>query len=239
MSLSEKITLGGRELQAQVPGCHVLDINLGAIPVEHTAQARVLGSGSIFARKRDGVRTISLQVELPFERQDAIISYNKLRVWAETEQPTPMCLPNKGNGYINVILSTMSELSVREWYQPITLTFIAYDPYFYGMTRVANVGDTFRVRGDVPTPFKISLQVQAAIQNPKWTIDDKNVIALTGSVSVGALVIDGDQGGHITLGGESIDRQIDLVSRFTLLSPGLHQIKSEHGGIVSWTERWR
>ena len=107
MPLSERIIFNGRELSSQVPGAHVIEITVGNITIEHNAQPRIASPGSIYASKRDGIRPVTIQIELPFDKESAIINYNLLRAWAESEQPAPMYLPNKTNGYLNCIISSI------------------------------------------------------------------------------------------------------------------------------------
>ena len=75
MPQSERIIFNGHELSSQVPGAHVIDITIGNISIEHNSQARVARFGSIFTSKRDSVRPISIQVELPFDQEAAMVWY--------------------------------------------------------------------------------------------------------------------------------------------------------------------
>ena len=237
MPQSERIIFNGHELSSQVPGAHVIEITIGNIGIEHNSQARVASFGSIFASKRDSVRPISIQVELPFDQEAAIINYNLLRAWAESDQPAPLHFPDRTNGYLNCIVSGISNMSVKTWYEPITISFVAYDPYFYGVTQRTQCGEFFRVAGDAPADFIITMQNDAAISNPAWLIDDVQHISFTGSVGAGLLTIDSSKG-LAMLGDQQIMSLLNYETRFTPLAPGSHSITGS-GGEISWIERWR
>ena len=237
LSLSEKIIFNGYELTGQVPEAHVIDITIGAIASEHVSQSRATRAGSIFISKRDALRSITLQVELPLDKENAAINYNLLRAWAESDQPAPLYLPSRTNGYINVILSSISDLNIKTWYEPIALQFVAYDPYFYGVQQRESIGKRFKVAGDVAADFTIIRNGSTAIVDPVWRIDGMQSIGLTGSVGAGTLRVETKRS-VVTLNGDSIMPQLNYSSRFTPLSPGYHTI-SGPDGTVSWIERWR
>ena len=237
MPLSERIIFNGHELSSQVPGAHVIEITVGDISMEHNTQQRISSPGSIFASKRDGTRTISIQIELPFDKEDAIINYNLLRAWAETNQPAPLYLPNRTNGYINCIISSVSNMNIKTWYEPVSLTFVAYDPYFYGVTQTADCDETFRVSGDADADFVLTKQNDAAIVNPSWLIDGTQHISFTGTIGAGLLTIDSSKG-LAQLGNQSVMALLNYETRFTPLAPGTHTLTGS-GGSISWIERWR
>lgn len=237
MSLSEKIIFDGRELARHVPGIHVIDISIGSISREHNSQARTQRAGSMFASKRDSTRSITIQVELPLNKEEAALNYNLLQAWADSDQPAPLYLPNRVNSYINVVISDITELNIKTWYEPISLEFVAYDPYFFGVQCQESVGQRFRVAGDVETDFIIKSNNELAITDPKWLIDGKQFIGFTGSIGAGLLMIDTKRS-IATLNGDSIMPKLNYDSRFYPLSPGYHTI-SGPSGTVTWTERWR
>ena len=237
MSLRENVIFNGIDLIGHIPGAHVTDIEVGNIEIEHVTSARVLRAGSLFARKRDGTRTISISVELPLdEREGCMRNYSMLRMWAESEQPQPLFLPDY-DGHINCVLQSISALNIKTWYEPVSLVFVAYDPYFYGHARVASIGDAFTVAGDVGVPFQIRCSIASAINSPSWTVDDQFPIALMGDVGAGLLIVDTERG-LATLNGDSINSQISLATRFNDLAPGKHKIAGTAGS-VSWIERWK
>lgn len=237
MSLHESIVFNGIELTSHIPGSHVTSINVGQIEIEHVASARVSRAGSLFSHKRDTTRPISISVELPMDDREGIMrNYNLLRMWADSEQPQPLYLPDH-DGYIYCVLDSMSELNILTWYEPIEVVFIAYDPYFYGLPRSGDVGTAFYVFGDVSVPFKIECTIEEAVEAPSWLIDDVFTIALTGSVGAGSLVIETERG-LVTLNGDSINSQISLATRFKELAPGKHTITGT-AGKISWIERWK
>ena len=164
-------------------------------------------------------------------------NYNNLRMWADSEQPQPLYLPNHDCCYINCILSSMSELDVSTWYKPIEVVFVAYDPYFYGIKHSQLIGKSFSVICDAEVPFKIECDLTQSVSNPSWQIDSMYTIELLGSVGVGALVVDTERK-LVTLNGDSINAQISMATRFHDLKPGKHTIIGT-AGTVSWIERWK
>lgn len=236
--LSERVIFNGKVLQDMVPGAHLVDILVGQISTDHKVQEHADGPGSIFVRKRDSTRPIRLRVELPMDKGECMINYNLLRAWAESENPQPLLLPNAQRGYINCVLSSMSEINVWNWYEPIELDFIAYDPYFYGVERVATANTAFVVYGDISTWYRIEATLQAAVTSPVWLIDEVTTVGLVGSIGVGKLVIDAGRG-LVTLGDNSINAKLSLATRFKRLSPGKHIIASTVTSKVYWREGYR
>lgn len=238
MPISDRIVYCNRVLSEHIPDVHVIDITVGSIEVINTARDLITSSGAMYISKRDGIRPIIIAIELPFNQAEALNNYNLLRAWAESDMPGPLLLPNQSKGYINCKLSSITDISVSSWYQPILLTFTAYDPYYYGNQQTADVGDEgFTVQGDVPIPFKITYEITSAVTSPAWHIDGTHIIKLSGDVGVGELVIDAKKA-LITLNGDSIMPQLSAESRFVQLTPGDHTITGD-GGIVSWNEGWR
>lgn len=235
--LSERIVFDGRELGNSVPNAHVLDIIVGAISNAVYSQERGQGAGSIFAFARDGIRNIRISVELPLDQDAALTCYNNLRAWAASSQPARLVLPGTPPGHLMAVLTEMTELSMRDYYEPIDLTFTAFDPYFIGTERSEEVGNTFTVGGDVAADFVITATIAEAVTAPTWLIDETRKIALTGTVGVGTLTINTETGA-VELNGDSIKAQIDLTSRFYPLEPGTHIITGPDA-TITWSERWR
>lgn len=238
--INERIQFHSQYLDQAVENVHVIDIQIGAIALEHKTQARAAGAGSHFFGRRDATRKITIKVELPIDHQeDAAVNYNHLRAWADTVQPMPMKLPGQP-GTINCCLLSMSDLDLKNWYEPITCNFIAYDPYFYGTKKevlCTSAGAEFDVDGDADADFVITKTNSASVSNPAWLIDGVQHISFTGSVGAGLMVID-SQKGLATLGDQSIMPMLNYETRFNPLSPGTHII-SGSGGVLSWVERWR
>lgn len=235
--LSERIVFNGRELDRSVPNAHVIDIVVGPISISALYQDRGMGAGSVFAKTRDGIRNVKVSVELPLDQDAALTYYNRLRAWAASSQPARLVLPGRTNGYLMAVLTEMTDLSMRDFYEPIDLTFTAFSPYFIGAERAANTGSAFNVGGDVGADFKITATIATALTAPTWTIDGSRIIGLTGTVGVGTLTINTETGA-VELNGESIKSQINLESRFFALEPGPHIITGP-AAAITWSERWR
>ena len=236
--LSERVIFDGRALQDMIPGAHVVDIVVGQVSSDHKVQDHADGPGSIFVRKRDRTRTIRLRVELPMDKGACMINYNLLRAWAESDDPRPLFLPNEQRGYVNCVLSSMSEINVWNWYEPVEMDFIAYDPYFYGVERVATANTAFVVAGDISTWYRIEATLQAAVTAPTWLVDGVTTIGLTGSIGVGKLVINAERG-IVTLGDSSINLKLSYTTRFKRLAPGKHTITSTVTSKIYWREGFR
>lgn len=236
--LSERVIFDGKALQDMIPGAHVVDIVVYPIAIEHTAQEHAEGPGSLFVRKRDSVRPIRLRVELPMDKGMSMINYNLLRQWAESEIARPLYLPNEQRGYINCVLSSMTELNVWSWYEPVEMDFIAYDPYFYGVERVATANTPFVVAGDISTWYRIEATLQTAVASPVWIIDGITTVGLSGTIGVGNLVIYAERG-LVTLGDNSINASLSMATRFKRLAPGKHTIVSTVASKIYWREGFR
>ena len=237
MSLSEFITINGVELRNVLADAHVVDITVGAIEREHTATPKVIFPGSFFAQSRPGIRKVTVSVELPWDREHAIMNYGRLISWAKSDQPVPMVLPNNQDRCIHVVFAGASELNVKEWYLPVDLSFVAYDPYFYSRTvKQKAVGSEIYNAGCVSVPFRIEAKFTSSVSNPAWIIDNSVRIALSGSVGAGSIVID-TVNETVKLNGESIASQLSFDSRFVDLAPGKHMITGPEASVF-WTEGW-
>lgn len=237
MSLSELITINGVELRSILPEAHVINIVVGAVEHEHEATARVIHPGSFFGRSRPGMRSVKVSFELPWDKENAIMNYGKLLAWAKSEQPVIVRLPNSNDRYLKCIFSSASELDLNQWYMPVEISFVAYDPYFYSrFPKKQAVGETIYNAGSVAVPYRIEVTLSSAVSNPQWLLDGVTKIALSGSVGAGSLVID-TANESVRLNGESIAAQLTLDSRFIDLSPGKHTITGT-AATIHWTEGW-
>lgn len=237
MSLSELITINGVELRNVLADAHVIDITVGAVEHEHTATPRIVHPGSFFGSSRPGTRTIKVKIELPWDKENAILNYGRLISWAKSESPAVLVLPNNHDRCLNCIFGSASEMDLNEWYLPVELTFIAYDPYFYSrISKQKAVGSEFFNAGNVPVPFRIEAKLDAAVTDPQWILDGKWKIALSGTVSAGSIVID-TANESVKLNGESIANMLTLASRFADLTPGSHVVSGPSGTVI-WTEGW-
>lgn len=244
MPLSENLTINGIALSTAIPGAHVLDVLIGAVEYEHYSTARIKSVGSLFSHKHDGVRKITIKIELPINKQeDCLIHYSALRAWAEYEQPVQVYLPvnarEYGDTYINCILTSISDLDVRRWYEPIELVFTAYDPYFYGGSFLVQCGETFTVsNGNAPPKYSIYASLKQAQNGVYWSLDGKATITLNGLIGVGGLQVDPDTG-LISLSGNSINHLLALDSRFFEISIGEQHVFSGTCGHLSYIVRWK
>ena len=208
-------------------------------PIQRTAvvRKRALLAGADFVRMQEGQRTVAITfaiLEQDFARREQYIE--AICQWATTEQPAPMALPYRGGKLLDVICTGLPEPSTRQWWESrLTLTFTAFDPYFYEpYERSANCGNAFFVSGDAPPRMRIERVLASAAQGQAYGNGSESMTFA--NIPAGQLVIDLNAQ-TATVDGTSIMQHYAFASAFLIPRTGTQTITGT--GVVKWRERWR
>ena len=235
---SKVASFGGVSLDTAVSDAHIIDVEIGAAKIELSTRAKTPRNGVHFIKRRSGTRQIKITVELPMEKSTYALNAQSLIRWATSDEPKELTLSALPLLAITAVLESATSLKQKEWWQPITLTFLATDPYFYSRSNSQeDVGTSFDVEGDAPVEITITHEIATTLTKPKWTIDNGIHIQLTGTYASGTIVIDTEKF-LVTRNDTPIQADIAITSRFGQLEPGEHIVTGPNGGEITWTERW-
>lgn len=213
------------------------DIRVSPIIQTPVARDRPINAGMTFIRAHGGTRTIvitfALMVQAFATRQQYI---EAITAWALTEKPAPMLLPYHTNKAIDVICTGLPEPSTRQWWESrLSLTFTAYDPYFYDTTEKTKAcGTEFTVAGNAPPWIKIVNTFASTASSVSYS-DGVHTMTFD-EIPAGDMVIDLNKQ-TAAVGTVSIMSAYDITSHFLIPHVGTQTITGT--GTVKWRERWQ
>lgn len=228
------------EIQMQtVAPVKIIDIVIGAPEVLTVAKERPLRDGALYVRRTRGTRSIGITFTLleqnPAQRRQYI---HALTEWAQSQTPQKLRLCTEPLGYLNAVCTSYPTQSSNEYWEPLKMTFTAFDPYFHGPEIVQAVNMPVLVKSSDAPSIKIVQQINSPLTNPAWTMNAES-LTLVGTVGVGELIIDFDKQ-TITLNGASLMSQLTIGSVFFDLQQGSNVISTSNGagGVLTIQERW-
>ena len=227
------ITFRNVDIETAVPGIKIEDIRVSPIQLSPTVRPRPIFAGSDFVRMVQGIRTVEITFGIikqdPDQRRQAIA---RLTEWARSDTPQPLALPYHEGKLIDVICTALPEPSTRQWWESrLSLTFTAYDPFFYSETeKSAACGTAFSVAGDAPPKMRIT----GSGGGIRSYSDGTNTMSFT-SVPSGSMVIDLNRQ-TATVNGTSFMQYYSFNSAFIVPRTGTMIITGS--GTVYWRERW-
>ena len=230
------IYFGNVSLESVAP-VKIEDIRVTPVPRSSVVRDRPILGGAEFVRVKDGNRTVTITfglLEQDYEKRRRYIE--AITRWALSDQPAPMQLPYHQNRALDVICTGLPEPSTREWWESrLSLTFTAYDPYFYDITeRSESCGTAFYVLGDAPPLMRITRTLADAATDQAYS-DGADTMTFS-TVPAGNLVIDLTRQ-TAAVGATSIMQYFTLVSSFIIPRTGSMTITGT--GTVYWRERWK
>ena len=214
----------------------IKDIYVSPIQRKVVVRERPIQAGADFVRVTDGTRTVKITFSLleqdPYKRQEQI---EAVTAWADTKQPAPMSLPYHRGKLLDVLCDNLPAPSAREWWESsLTLTFTAFDPYFYDeFDRSIACGTAFFVGGNAPPKMRIERTLSADANNQAYS-DGADTMTFS-TIPTGAMVIDLNRQ-TAQVGATSIMQYFSLLSTFILPKTGSMTITGT--GTVKWRERW-
>jgi phage-related protein len=209
-------------------------ISVSPPKVDLTWQDKTLAHGSRFMRRRYEPREIKIDIYLPIVSAEQRAHFiNLIYGWVNYDEPMPLELPNIPGKYIMASAEKLPDPTTREWWEKLSITFIAGDPFFIDSSySAATNGTVFAVYGDsVASAYIIESGVSI---NPSWVLDGDKSISLDGAF-IGTMKIDLDDN-MVYLDDISQMEYVTLASRFFELVPGIHTITG--AGTLYYKQRW-
>ena len=231
------ITFNGTNIETAVSGIMIEDIRVNPIQLAPVARPRAILAGSDFVRVRDETRTIIVTFAIPtMDRDSRRAALDALTEWACVGEVGALGLPNRDGRLIDAVCTVLPQPSMRQWWEnKLSLTFTAYDPYFYSSTeKSANCGTAFTVGGTAPPLMRIERTLSSSAINQSYS-DGTNTMTFS-TIPAGNMVIDLNRQ-TATVGTTSLMVYFSNLSKFILPRVGTLTITGT--GTVKYTERWR
>lgn len=230
------IYFNGTALESIAP-VKIEDIRVSPITQAPVSRDRALNAGADFIRTRDGTRTIMVTFAIIEQDYDTRQQYiEAITAWASTDKPEPMQLPYHTNKLIDVLCTSLPDPSTRQWWESrLSLTFTAYDPYFYATTeKSAECGTQFEVLGNAPPKMRIERTLAEEAEEQSYS-DGVNTMTFS-EIPAGDMVIDLNRQ-TAKVGNTSIMSAYTFGSTFLVPKTGTQTITGT--GTVKWRERWK
>ncbi|MBO5670014.1 MAG: hypothetical protein J6S41_00560, partial [Clostridia bacterium] len=146
----------------------------------------------------------------------------------------PMGLPNHDGKLIDVICTALPDLSTRQWWDKLSMTFTSYEPYFYSDTeKTGACGSPITVEGTAKPLMQITRTLAAKSTNQSYG-DGTHTMTFS-EIPAGDLVIDLNRQ-TAAVGSSSIMPFYSYNSSFIFPRTGTYTITGT--GTVKWRERW-
>lgn len=141
----------------------LVDISIPLLPtIEAVTHDLAQRPGSYFASRKVGTREIKVKLRLDAETRDPMGIFH---AWREVSgifnKPEPKKLYLNEEKYCHALLVGESQLTDEAYYGVVELTFVCFDPYFYGKEHEIalsnNAVSSFDVKGGVAAYPKLEL----------------------------------------------------------------------------------
>lgn len=178
------------DLETAVPGIMIEDIRVSPIQRSATIRPRPIQPGVDFVRIVEGERTVTITFSiLELDRNKRRRLLDDLARWALSSSPEALILPYRENRVLYAICTAIPEPSTRQWWETkLSLTFTAYDPFFYGPEKSVACGTAFFVGGSGIPKMRIERTLTAQASDQSYSDGTNTMIFST--IPAGALVID-------------------------------------------------
>lgn len=216
----------------------IVDVSIPLLPtIDVVTQELVQRPGLYFSSRKIGTREVKIKLSLDAESRCPIDIFT---AWSEVSgvfaKPDPRRLYLNGS-YINALFVGESEIEEQGTKGVIELTFLCFDPFFYGKEHTVSLSGTtaFSVSGGVSV-FPI-LQVTGAATPLTVTNPMTSELVRVPNITTGAKVVVDMANQIATVNGSFAP--VDLVSDFFALETGDSNLKLSSGtGSLTYQERF-
>lgn len=218
----------------------VYDISIPLLPTfEAVTQELAQRPGSYFTARKIGTREITMKLRLNAGSRNPTDIFQAWReVSSVFDKPEPRKLQLGEDRWCNAMMTGESEIDDVTYYGVVELTFVCFDPYFYGSTHTIALTDgataSFTVRGSVEAEPRLDLTATAdsvLVTN----ISSGDFVKVPNTAAGAKIAIDMARQ-SATMGGEHAP--VDLTSDFFPIS-GAAQVKvAGANGTLSYEERY-
>lgn len=237
------VKYNSRSLEAISDALHIVEVLVSAPDVNNTTIQPALRHGDIFARQRYGTRKVTITFVVMEDDEAArrqII--REVCSWARSTEPQKLELPQEPNGYLMAVCSGLPDNNAREYWNTLTLSFLADDPFFYANTEsnqaipLNGFAGIWLLQYD-GADWRLEQTISGGLTAPMWRIGDTQISF--SALPAGQLVIRRDKQ-SADIDGESVLPAMMLGSRFFDLKTGANMIETSGGagGMLYWRERW-
>lgn len=230
------IYFNGTALESIAP-VKIEDIRVSPIIQAPVTRDRPIKAGMGFVRSHQSTRSVNITFSILEQDYDTRQRYiEAVTAWAITDKPAPMQLPHHPGKLLDVYCTQLPEPSTRQWWETrLSLTFTAFDPYFYDIAEhSAACGTAFSVQGNAPPKMRITHTYAATASTVSFS-DGIDTMAFS-TIPAGDLLIDLDAQ-TAAVGTASIMGSFGLTSTFIIPRTGTQTITGT--GTVHWRERWQ
>lgn len=222
----------------------ILDIKISAAPpVVATRNAPY--DGQLFVRKTYGPRTVTVMFTLMETKTNGRVWFGeRINEWLSPRKPCELRIDSIPRKHLLAVCTKNVSLSLRDWWEDITIVFTAYDPFFVSdVEKAAPVNTRFIVGGTEPAAWRIEQHGQSTLTTPRWThsypqATPSPYLELSGNIAPSGLVINS---GRRTIRNnlQSLTPALTLGSTWFDIQPGRNQITASGGagGTIVWWER--
>lgn len=233
------VEFNGAAFEDISPKIKVIDVVVGAPNINTVSIVPAIADGERFARRNYGSRNVVIQfVVMEADETERTKILSEIEEWAYSKQEQKLIVPQDEDGYLMAICSQIPDDDAREFWNVLTLTFKAHNPYFRAHEESSAVlGDPFIVKRAAGADWRIEQNISELVELPSWEFGDKQISF--SYIAAGNLVLDKETQTAL-LDGESILPSMLFGSRFFELSHGENVIEVQNGagGTIYWRERW-
>lgn len=218
----------------------IVSMDVPALPtIEAVTHGIAQRAGEYFAMRRVGTREIRVKLRLDAESRDPMAIFKAWRgVSSQISKSEPKKLYLNDTDYCWAILVGESLIEDEAYYGVVELTFMCYDPYFYGSSHdvalTAGTTKTISVAGGEAAYPTVTLTASAATVKVA-NVTTGETVTVTGRTSGDVLVFDMEKQ-QVTCEGAFVP--VSLASDFFSIGPGSTKVKPTGGsGTLTYQER--
>lgn len=217
----------------------IVSMDVPALPtIEAVTHGIAQRAGEYFAMRRVGTREIRAKLRLDAESRDPMAIFKAWRgVSSQISKSEPKKLYLNDTDYCWAVFVGESFIEDEAYYGVVELTFMCYDPYFYGEEHETSVTagytKTVSVDGEetYPTVELTASSATVSVEN----VTTGETVTVTGR-SVGDVLVFDMERQQVTCEGAFVP--VSLASDFFSIGPGSTKVKPTGGsGTLTYQER--
>lgn len=195
--------------------------------------------GSYFASRKVGTREIKVKLRLDAETRNPMGIF---QAWREVSGifncSEPKRLYLNEDKFCNALLVGETQLEDEAYYGVVELSFLCFDPYFYGMEHALEIATgntkTVNLLGNCPSFPVVNATAKGTVCMVRNNTTGEYV-ELRNMTSGTAFIIDMERQ-IATVGGAY--KPVTLLSDFFSIAPGDSIYFSNMAGTLNWRDRW-
>ena len=219
----------------------IVDITIPLLPtVEAVTHDLAQRPGSYFAARKVGTREIKLKLRLDAETRNPMGIFQAWREYSDVlckSEPKRLYLDEEK--FCNAIFVGESQIEDDAYYGVIELTFMCFDPYFYGEEHSLDIPTgnrkTINPLGNCASFPIVTIKTNGTMFAVKNVTTGESVELGPLSSNVGTITVDMER--QISMLGDAY-QPVKLESDYFSVSPGDVVFFSNCSGTIAWRDRW-